>query len=67
MKSHKEWIPNRAEDLALQHHKKFYTDLPEVLQQNMWAMASRQYVKYCEESLKTAHDRMRDEISDKKG
>ena len=45
-KTAKEYIPERAEDLALEKHKTFYDDLPRKVQETLWHMADRDYGQY---------------------
>jgi len=66
MKSNKEFITERLDDMALVYHGKFYCDLHPNLQQAIWAMAHRQYTDYCGMLLDNTLDRMKDEISEKK-
>ena len=66
MKSAKEFITERLDDMALVYHGKFYHDLHPDLQQALWAMASRNYADYCGMLLDNTLDRMKGEISEKK-
>jgi len=46
MKSSKEFITERLDDLALEHHSKFYCDLSKELQETIWMMANKEYNEY---------------------
>ena len=63
MKSAKEWITNRIDELALEYHAKFYCDLSRELQEAIWFMAHKQYVDYLSSYIDSTYDRIRDEIS----
>ena len=63
MKSAKEWITARIDDLALEYHSKFYCDLSRGLQEAIWFMAHKQYADYCGMVIDGTDDRMRDEIN----
>jgi len=52
MKSHKEFISEKVDDLALKHFYSFYSDLHPALQQSIWSMATREYHKYCSVHIK---------------
>ena len=58
MKSHKEWVTERLDDLALEYHGKFYYDLPSDLQQTIFAIAQREYVDYLSSYIDNTFDRM---------
>jgi len=62
MKSAKEWITTRIDDLALEHHDKFYCDLPKDLQETIWFMANKQYADYCSMIIDSTYDRMREQL-----
>ena len=66
MKSNKEFITERLDDMALVYHGKFYADLHPDLQQAIWAMANRGYADYCGMLLDNTLDRIKDEVSKKK-
>ena len=52
MKSAKEWITERIDDLALEYHNKFYCDLTSKLQETIWFMAHKEYnEKYVKEGI----------------
>ena len=36
----------KIDDLSLKHHRNFFADLHPVLQQSIWAMATREYREY---------------------
>ena len=43
MRDYHQWVQDRAEELALEYHDIEYESLPSNLQENMWAMATRDY------------------------
>ena len=46
MKNQKDFINEKVDDLSLKHHRIFFADLHPVLQQSIWAMATREYREY---------------------
>jgi len=63
MKSTKEFITARIDDLALQYHNKFYCDLPKDLQEVIWMMANRDWVDYYSGVIDSTYDRIKEELS----
>jgi len=63
MKSSKEFITSRLDELALQYHDKFYADLSKELQETIWMMAHKQYQNYLGGFIDATHDRIKDELS----
>ena len=62
MKSSKEFITERLDDLALEYHGKFYCDLTEELQKTIWFIAQKQYQNYLAGFIDSTYDRMREEL-----
>ena len=62
MKSAKEFITARIDDLALQYHNKFYCDLPRELQEVIWIMANRDWVDYYSGVIDSTYDRIKEEL-----
>ena len=52
MKSHKEFIQERLDDLALKYHHKFYCDLSSELRETLWAMANKDWSDHILEEVK---------------
>jgi len=60
--NYQEWIMNRAEELALQHHGVEYKHLPSNLQEAIYFMAQRQYRDYCSTRLDLIYGRIKEEV-----
>ena len=60
MKSAKEYLIERVDDLALEYHGKFYCDLTKELQQTIWAMAERDYADYYGMMIDSVYDRLKE-------
>lgn len=59
---YKEWIQNRAEELALELYGHEYQYLPSNLQELVHFKAEAQYRNYCTVSLDAIHDRIKESI-----
>ena len=44
MKSAKEFIQERLDELALEKHDMFYDDLPQRIKETLWVIADREWV-----------------------
>ena len=69
---YKEWITERAEELAQERYKKSYYDLPDKVQDEIFAMAEADYINRESARIDTAYDaaeeaRLTQSISDDKG
>ncbi len=62
MTDYKEWIMNRAEELALDKYDIEYEYLPSNLREVVFFMAQRQYQDMCAVKVDFLYDRMREGI-----
>ena len=52
MKSAKDFIQEKLDELSLEYHNKFYCDLTEKLQETIWNMANKDWADYILEGVK---------------
>ena len=62
MKSSKEYIQERLDELALQYHNKFYCDLSRELRETIRMMAHKQYQNYLGGVIDSTYDRIREQL-----
>lgn len=62
IKSSRDFITERIDDLALEYHNKFYCDLPDKLQETIWMMAHKEYSNYLAGFIDAAYDRRRERL-----
>ncbi len=63
MKDHKDYMTEKVDGLALEHHDKFYCDLPDKLQFAIWHMAERMWVDDYSDYMDHIYEQGRDRES----
>ena len=60
--NYEEWILNRAEELALQHHRVEYKYLPSNLREDIYFRAQQQYRNFCATKIDLIYGRIKEEV-----
>jgi len=63
MRDYKDWIENRAHELAEERYNKDYYDLPENIQLEIYDRAEADYKDYYASKIDAVYDRMREQRS----
>ena len=66
MKSAKEFITEKLDNLSLEYHNKFYCDLTKELQEVIWAMANQSYQDCVLRLIDSNYDRLKDKVVGRK-
>jgi len=61
MTDYKDWIENRAHELAEERYNKDYYDLPENIQQEIYNRAVADYIDYYASKIDATYDRIREQ------
>lgn len=62
MKSAKEYIQEKLDDLSLEYHNKFYCDLTKELQEVIYNMANQSYQDYVSGIIDSNYARLKEMI-----
>jgi len=60
VRDYKDWIENRAHELAEERYNKDYYDLPENIQQEIYTRAEADYIDHHASQIDALCDRMRE-------